>query len=145
MKTNTARLSKLTIITKLSSAYKVWHGYLESLPRPSRYTLGVKIDNLFVELTELLLTASYSTQKSKTSILQTAGHKLDLLKFFLQVLWELELLDNKKYIGLSSQLEEVGRMLGGWHRQVREQTQNSPRIRLRHPPTGGGGLRMGEK
>jgi len=101
MKTNTARSSKLSIISKLSDAYKTWHGYLEVLPRPSRYTLGVKIDNLFVELTELLLTASYSSQKSKSSILQTAGHKLDLLKFFLQVLWELELLDNKKYLGLS--------------------------------------------
>ena len=116
-----SRSAKLSIITKLSDAYKIWHGYLESLPRPTRYTLGVKIDNLFVELTELLLTASYSSQKSKVSILQTAGHKLDLLKFFLQVLWELELLDNKKYIALSSQLDEVGRMLGGWHRQVREQ------------------------
>lgn len=121
MKTNTTRSGKLSIISKLSDAYKAWHGYLEVLPRPSRYTLGVKIDNLFVELTELLLTAGYSSQKSKSSILQTAGHKLDLLKFFLQVLWELELLDNKKYLELSKQLDEVGRMLGGWSRQVREQ------------------------
>jgi len=43
-----------------------------------------------------------------------ASVKLDLLKFFLQIAWEIKSLDNKKYILLSERLNEIGKMLGGW-------------------------------
>jgi len=47
-----------------------------------------------------------------------ASAKLDSLKFFLQIAWEIKALDNKKYIALSENLSEIGRMLGGWQKQV---------------------------
>jgi len=37
-------------------------------------------------------------------------------------LWETKSLDNKKYIALSEELNEVGRMLGGWYGQLKKQT-----------------------
>ena len=40
--------------------------------------------------------------------------KLYTLKFFLQILWEINGIENKKYIHLSDHLTEVGKMLGGW-------------------------------
>ena len=45
--------------------------------------------------------------------------KLDLLKFFTQISWEMKSLDNKKYVTLSELLNEIGRMLGGWNRQLK--------------------------
>ena len=41
------------------------------------------------------------------------------------ILWETKSLDNKKYIVLSEKIQEIGRMLGGWHGQVIK--QNSPK------------------
>ena len=49
---------------------------------------------------------------------QKAIAKLDLIKFFLQITWEIKALDNKKYIILSEKLNEIGKMLGGWYRQL---------------------------
>jgi hypothetical protein len=46
--------------------------------------------------------------------LKTASTKLDMLKFFLQLSWEIKALDNKKYITISEKLNEIGKMLGGW-------------------------------
>jgi hypothetical protein len=43
---------------------------------------------------------------------------MDIAKFFLQIAWEIKALDTKKYILISEQLNEVGRMLGGWSRQL---------------------------
>jgi len=40
------------------------------------------------------------------------------------VLWETKSLDNKKYITLSLQMDEIGKMLEGWNRQILK--QNSP-------------------
>ena len=96
------------------AAYKLWHTFFPTVLKTARHTLGAKIDFLFVELLELLFTASYSSKERKTLILQNAKNKLDLLKFFSQILWEIKALDNKKYITLSKKLFEIGNMLGGW-------------------------------
>jgi len=40
------------------------------------------------------------------------------------LLWETKSLRDKKYIALSTKLDEVGKMLGGWQGQL--QKQNSP-------------------
>ncbi len=37
------------------------------------------------------------------------------------VLWETKSLDNKKYIALSLQMDEIGKMLGGWQGQLSKQ------------------------
>ena len=44
---------------------------------------------------------------------------MDLLKFFLQVAWEIESLDNKKYISLSEKMGDAGKMLGGWIKSLK--------------------------
>jgi hypothetical protein len=87
---------------------------LPHFPKTSRYSLGSKIDSLFLEVIEAIFLAGYSNQTEKIIYLRRASLKLDSLKFFLQVSWEIKALDNKKYIKLSEYLNEIGKMLGGW-------------------------------
>ncbi|MDO8240672.1 MAG: four helix bundle protein [Candidatus Moranbacteria bacterium] len=86
--------------------------------KTSRYTLGIKIDNLFIETTEYIFIASRLNKEQKVPFVQKANAKLDLLKFFLQMSWEIKSIDNKKYLILSEHLEEIGKMLGGWQKQL---------------------------
>lgn len=44
--------------------------------------------------------------------------KLDLVKFFLQMAWEIRLIPNEKYIEISEKLIEIGRDLGSWKKTV---------------------------
>jgi len=92
----------------------LWHGFLPNFQKDSRYTIGAKIDSLFLETIELMIRASCSDKAEKLISLKGASVKLDLLKFFLQIAWEIKSLDNKKYVLLSERLDEIGRMLGGW-------------------------------
>lgn len=110
------------MLEKAAAAYARWHGALQHFPRLSRYTLGTKIDLLFSDLLECILLASYAGKDQKRGFILRASSKLDLLKFFLQLAWELKVLDNKKYLGISAPLTEVGKMLGGWQRQVVRET-----------------------
>lgn len=112
----------LPILQKASDAYKLWHEILNHFPRLSRFTLGAKIDALFLETVELILLAGYSPKHQKLTIVLRAGTKLDALKFFLQVGWELKVMDNKRYARLSEPLIEVGKMLGGWRKQLESNT-----------------------
>ena len=72
---------------------------------------------------EALFTASYLNKQEKLTYLKRASIKLDLLKSFLQISWEIKMLDNKKYAMLSLPLNEIGKMLGGWIRGI-EQTNS---------------------
>jgi len=81
--------------------------------------LGSKIDSLFLETIEQIIRASYSDKMEKLAFLKAASTKLDLLKFFLQLAWEIKSLDNKKYILLSEKLNEIGKMLGGWIKAIK--------------------------
>ena len=91
---------------------------MPDFPKDTRYTLGNKIDSDFLEVLENIIKAGYSSKAEKEIFLKCASVKLDLLKFFLQISWQIESLGDKKYIRLSEKLDEVGRMLGGWIRSL---------------------------
>ncbi len=106
------------MIQKLAEAYKLWHEYLHHFPKTSRYTLGEKINLLFIEVIEFAFIASTLYKSKKLPYVQRAAVKLDTLKLFLQIAWEIKALDNKKFITLSDKLNETGKMFGGWLRHL---------------------------
>lgn len=67
---------------------------------------------------ENLFLARYATNERKLVLINAAGAKLDLLKFFIQIAWEIKALDHKKFAALSSPLNEIGKMIGGWQKQI---------------------------
>ncbi|PIS41288.1 MAG: hypothetical protein COT25_03920 [Candidatus Kerfeldbacteria bacterium CG08_land_8_20_14_0_20_42_7] len=77
---------------------------------------------LYCETLELILLAGYSSRQTKLVVVERASTKLDALKFFLQTAWELKVIDTKKYSLLASPLVEVGKMLGGWRKQLQLKT-----------------------
>jgi len=117
----------LPILQKAKEAYMLWYGYYQTLAKNHRYTLGQKIDNLFCDLIEAIITACFLSKQEKLPYIRHAIRKSDTLKIFLMILWETKSLDNKKYLEISVKLEEIGRMLGGWQGQIIK--QNSPDIK----------------
>jgi len=89
------------------------------IPKVQKFSLGTKIDTLFIEIIEAIACASFLTREEKLPWVRLAIRKLDTLKILLLVLWESKSIDNKKYIGLSVQMDEIGRMLGGWIKSTR--------------------------
>ena len=112
----------LPIIQRFVDIYKLWDKFRNNIPRQSRFTLGTKLDSLFLDILELLFIAGYLSKEQKIPILEKSRNKLDLLKFFFQISWEIKILDDKKYIALSEKLNETGRMLGGWIRGLQNKT-----------------------
>src|SRR3989338_6023740 len=103
-----------SVLEKIKSAYLVWHDYHNILPKTQRYSLGNKIDKIFIAVLELISFASFLNQEEKLPYVKRASRQFDTLKIMLLILWETKSLDNKKYIALSVSLDEAGKMLGGW-------------------------------
>ena len=123
----------LPVLAKVKSCYLVWITFYQILPKIHKYTLGQKIDTLFIEIIEAIAIATFLSQEEKHPLVKLAIRKTDTLKILLMVLWETKSIDNKKYLALSVKIEEIGRMLGGWSGQLRknEQKQNSPALKTR--------------
>jgi len=122
MKNNSSKLPPprrvLPILEKMKGAYALWYEYYQVLPKVHKYSLGQKIDNLFIEIIESMANASFLNVKEKLPWIRLAIRKLDTLKILLMILWENRSLNNKRYVALSLKLEEVGKMLGGWSGQT---------------------------
>ncbi|PIX62174.1 hypothetical protein COZ45_02595 [Candidatus Uhrbacteria bacterium CG_4_10_14_3_um_filter_41_21] len=114
----------LPVLQKMKATYVYWFEHYSNIPKTHRYTLALKIDGILVEIIEMMGAASFASPKDKLPFLRTAIRKLDVVKILLMVLWETKSLENKKYVVISEKLNEVGKMLGGWHGQILK--QNSP-------------------
>lgn len=114
----------LPVLQKVKTVYILWFEYYTKLDKTHRYTLGQKIDNLFVEIIEAIAIATFLDKTEKQPWVKFAIRKLDTIKVLLLILWETKSLDDKKYIHISAPIDEIGKMLGGWNGQLTK--QNSP-------------------
>lgn len=111
------------VLVRSKEAYRLWHDYLVKVKRVDRYTIGTRIDDIFLSLLEVIFRATFAPDKfEKLSLVSQAIGKTDLLKFFLQIGWEHKVLDHAIYAKIILNLDEVGRMLGGWKKNLQEKT-----------------------
>jgi hypothetical protein len=106
------------LLQKTKEVYIIWYQYYQTIPKIHKHSLGLKIDSLLIEIIEGIAIASFLNKTEKLPWINFSIRKLDTLKILLMVLWETKSLDNKKYINLSTKLDEIGKMLGGWSGQV---------------------------
>jgi len=112
----------LPVIEHAVAVYKNWQEYRSHFPKKLRYTLGDKIDTLFIQILELLFVASYQNKNEKLPTISMALRKADILKFLLRIAWEVRAIETKKYIDISERMQELGRMIGGWKRGLESKT-----------------------
>ncbi|MEK7464632.1 MAG: four helix bundle protein [Patescibacteria group bacterium] len=114
--------TQLPVLGKITDAYKLWQEFLPHFPKTSRYTLGVRIDNLFLNIIEIVFSAVSNGSINRLAKVKNSTLTLDSLKFLLQISWETKSLDTKKYVLISGKLVEIGKMLGGWLRHLSQKT-----------------------
>lgn len=114
----------LPVLEKTKEIYKLWNITHNTLTKTHRYSLGTKIDNLFIDLIESLAVATFLSKEEKLPFVRIGIRKLDTINILMLVLFETKSIDTKKFIELSEKLNEIGKMLGGWHGQlVKQQTE----------------------
>ena len=90
---------------------------LNSLPKNHRYTLGEKIQNSLLNLLLILSDTIYS--KEKKPLLQKANKELEKLRLLTKLLKDLTIISTDNFRFITSSINEIGQMLGGWIRSVR--------------------------
>jgi hypothetical protein len=112
----------IPVILKLKDNYNLWQKILAIFPKANRFTLGSKIDEVFLNALEYCFLASYANIQEKPILIDRASARIDLLKLLLQLAWEIKAIETNKYAELSGAICEVGRMLGGWKKSLLQKT-----------------------
>ena len=70
---------------------------------------------------EGIMLASQTSKDRKYQILQQASSKLDMLKVFIRLAGDVKILSDSRYIKCQNQIQEIGKMLGGWMKSTNEE------------------------
>lgn len=111
------------VLVKEKEVYKYWITLHRDFPRVERLGIGQKTEQSFLDLLELTFTSVYLASEQKIVLLGRCIAKMDNLKFFMQLAWESKTIPTDKYAKISIDLEEIGRMLGGWRKGLIEKQQ----------------------
>ena len=68
---------------------------------------------------DLVITASLEIKNNKFPILNLARIKIEILKRLIRITYELNIIENKNYLDLEFDLQEISRMTNGWIKYLR--------------------------
>ncbi len=99
-------------LTQKSADLLEWlFNHTEKFPKSRRFSMAVRIENVFLDFHELVSLASY--RKNKLPLLQKADELLFRLRLLIRLSHNMKLLNTGSYEFAASGLDELGRMLGG--------------------------------
>lgn len=66
----------------------------------------------------MLFLANSRLDSQKIPFLNEIDLKLKILQTIVRICYDVQAIDQKKYLALQESLEEIGRMLGGWIKSI---------------------------
>ncbi|MEK7189294.1 MAG: diversity-generating retroelement protein Avd [Patescibacteria group bacterium] len=109
----------IPIFQKSYELYKLFHQYRQAAPRQERHTSFARAEKLILDIIENILRAGQSAKTDKGPFLEKASSSLNVLRVLVRLIKDVKAIDVKKYMRLQELIDEIGRMLGGWIRSVR--------------------------
>ncbi len=107
-------MEELKILQKTYDMIKYGNQCLLQFPRAERYALAVEIKQSMYKILRLIIQAN--KQRNKKQIQMEIDTELDVLRTFIRLAADKDTkyLPLRKYEIWSKQLNEIGKMLGGW-------------------------------
>ena len=110
----------IPIFKKTYELYKEFYSFRHAVSKQDRYTIWQRCENLILDILENILWASQLSKTEKFPILEKSSLKLNFLRVFIRLCKETRVIDNKKYILFEEDIDEIGRMLGGWIKSTKD-------------------------
>jgi hypothetical protein len=109
-----------TLLPAVQKAYDLNRWLLpqvERFDRKYKFTLGARIQETALDLCLALVEAGHSSAKERP--LYRANRLLDQLRLLLRLCRDLHVFSVRRYEYVTSEMEQLGRMVGGWLRSAR--------------------------
>jgi hypothetical protein len=104
----------LPIIIRSYDTYKRIVDVTIDLPKRWKYGIGLSIEQSILDCMEELIMAKNAPKQLKAAYLIRASSHLEIATLKMRLILEFKLANETKIFQIQSNLEEIGRMLGGW-------------------------------
>jgi hypothetical protein len=74
----------------------------------------LKIENLLLEIIDLIITAALQSKDTKLPTLNSARIKIEVMKRLIRLTGDLNIIENKKYLELEKDLQEISKDTNNW-------------------------------
>lgn len=107
-------MTTTSVFQKSYDFYKQLYINLRQIPKRDRFTWGERCETMSLDLLQSVTQANYAPRHKRLHTLHQASDIVDLLKIYLRLGSDLRIVDQKKYIARQSELQAIGKELGGW-------------------------------
>ncbi|MGQ9779655.1 MAG: diversity-generating retroelement protein Avd [Bacillota bacterium] len=99
----------------------ILYGYiaLQQFPKSEKHTLAAEIKRSMFRLLSLIIECNKKYYKKTT--MQELDVELDILRSYIRLAMNLRFLPFKKYEVWAGYLNELGKMIGGWFKSLKDQ------------------------
>ena len=91
---------------------------MDHVPKGQRHSIGARIENKLLDLLELAYIAYFTKKENKVEKINECILCLDAIKFLAHITWEGKLISHKQYEEIGEKLKEIGKMFGGWRKNL---------------------------
>ena len=105
-------LEDLKLFHKWYEFMKWLHSLLNKFPKSEKYTMAQKIENISMNVLEGIIQSN--NDFDKTDSIKKTIVELDKLRVFFRMSKDLNFISFNQYEFGVKQIDEIGRMLGGW-------------------------------
>lgn len=110
----------IPIFKKTYDLYKLLYGHRLDVAKQDRYAIWQRSEDCILDVIEKILLASQLSKQDKLPHLEQASVRLNLTRVFVRLMKDTKIIDNRKYVAIESEIDEVGRMLGGWIKSTKD-------------------------
>lgn len=113
---NSSNNNDLPIFVKWMSYLSHLSIVIDRMPKKVRFTLSDRIFNLSLDIAEKIVEARF--QRKKTTTLNHINLSLEKIRVLFRIAHEGKFVSSKDFYRINEALFEVGKMLGGWRKEV---------------------------
>ncbi|MEI6757310.1 MAG: diversity-generating retroelement protein Avd [Chlorobium sp.] len=108
--------NEMLIVKKACDFSKWLMQHTGKFPKSYRFSIAVRLENTVLEFAELLAVAGM--RSNKKPLLERADEVLTKLRLLVRLSFEMKFINLNSYEFASSQIAELGKMLGGWRNKL---------------------------
>lgn len=104
----------ISIVHNITELYKTIYKLAQKVSKRDKFGIFLKTENLCIEALSLAIKAAFSAKIDKAKYISQLRIVVELLKNLIRVSYELNILDQKIYLEIQINLQEISKMGAGW-------------------------------
>lgn len=105
-----------------------------SIPKSQRFTFGQRLDGISLDALECIVRAVFSQPAEKRRLLKDLNIRLEILRTLWRLVHDQRWISLQQLVFVIGRIDEIGRMTGGWIRQLDQRGPFSPTGGESHVP-----------